>query len=463
MNRRRFVATSGSAVIGFSSFISEVNKPAVAVEFEITETPTKNPDNLDSLLLDFNKFKMIPRYVDENSEAEIKITLDIEGADPVSSTTNVQFKNGRKISKNDIGGSIPVRIDGINSTETSLDAQVIIQINHPDISDSYTQSFSINAYNPLSARGGDLKYKLVDQGSNVVTEQELGSDESLDDYNGRLYKVHVFNQTGTFRVKEIGDSDRVEALIVGGGGGGGEGGGAAAAGGGGGAGGLIYKEVSVDNKEYSITIGSGGLGGLKGDSPTSDGRGINGQDSVAFGLTALGGGGGGSTSSESNAKDGGNGGGGGGQGGDKGVETQTNSASGGTGKNGGDGNPSTLGGSGDDVGGGGGGAGEVGQNASDRGPAGDGGDGVDYRHIFGDVVGENGRFAGGGGGAVPNYYNTNNGGKGGIGGGGNGGQDGGGEDGAPNTGGGGGGGDGQRAGDGGSGVVIIRYPLEPKN
>ncbi len=72
-------------------------------------------------------------------------------------------------------------------------------------------------------------------------------------------------------------------LIVGGGGGG-----AFAGGGGGGAGGIVFiANATIDAGTYSVTVGAGGAGA------GHDGaRGTTGGDSVAFGLTAHGGGGG---------------------------------------------------------------------------------------------------------------------------------------------------------------------------
>lgn len=463
MKRRQFGTIAGSTLLGLTGINQGGSESVAALEFKMSDLPKVDPSKIDTLSIDFSQFSITPEYVDGNSSAEIEITITAEGRSETKST-EVDFKNGEKITKQDMGNTFPIAINNIDTNSSVLDGQLTIRVKHMSITETYTQSFRINGYSAIKATGGDESYRLVDQGDKVVTEQELGSDESLTDYDGRLYEVRVFNQVGTqdFTVDKIGDSSEIEVLIVGGGGGGGEGPGAAAAGAGGGAGGLINRKLNVSEKTYSLTVGSGGLGGLHEDSPTSDGRGLNGDDSVAFGLTALGGGGGGGTGSRSEGKNGGSGGGGGGQSGVAGVEQQTSSASGGKGSDGGNGNPDKLGGNGDDVGGGGGGAGEKGQNASNKGPAGDGGDGLDYSGKFGDVVGENGYFAGGGGGAVPNYYNSNNGGQGGLGGGGRGAESGNGEDGQSNTGGGGGGGEGQRAGDGGSGIVLIRYPLEPR-
>ena len=123
------------------------------------------------------------------------------------------------------------------------------------------------------------------------------------DVSGTIYAYHVFNNSGTFNVTDVGNLPaNVEYLVVGGGGGGG-----INVGGGGGAGGLVTNlaghplsngstyAVSATGGPggdgvYPVTIGSGGSGG----NGYADGgnTGANpGGDSVLYGVTAASGGG----------------------------------------------------------------------------------------------------------------------------------------------------------------------------
>ena len=275
------------------------------------------------------------------------------------------------------------------------------------------------------------------------------------------YKVHSFLSSGTWTPPGNGT---VDVLIVAGGGGGGAG-----RGGGGGAGGMLYRTgLSVTGQAYTITVGDGGAGATDHSNVA-----VNGQDSVAFSVTAKGGGAGGSgvsgTTSVSIGKAGGSGG-GTAHGADGAIASNQGTFSGWTAKGNAGGNGS---GSDNESAGGGGGAGAAGQAGDASGNGGDGGIGFqnDYR------TGSNVYYAGGGGAG----YGADSGatsGQGGNGGGGNGtagsstGTAGAGNSlgvptaGTPNTGGGGGGGrwrDGYgfdtyatgRAG--GSGIVVIRY------
>lgn len=248
------------------------------------------------------------------------------------------------------------------------------------------------------------------------------------------YKIHTFTSSGTFTVTKIGYDltygDKVEYLIVAGGGGGSGSANVSATqitGSAGGAGGLVANEAydqTVTAQEYTIIVGEGGPGhgySLSGE---------DGGDSSTFGHTADGGGGGGSYNG--NGRNGGCGGG------------STGYTSPGSGTQGGDGDNSLN----TDYGGPGGGMNENGGTDGTY----DGGDGVSN-----DITGASITYGGGGSGGV--------GVAGGEGGGGASGNESGGGDGTDGLGGGGGAGfdsssSGVLGGDGGNGVVIIRYKFQ---
>ena len=255
--------------------------------------------------------------------------------------------------------------------------------------------------------------------------------------DGKKFRVHTFTSDGTFEVARGGE---VEYLVVGGGGSGGSTNGTSGnfgGGGGGGAGGLITGTISIAAQTHSINVGSGGLG--------QDGTTNPGQNSSAFGLEAVGGGGGG----HHTARDGQNGGSGGGP-------SRNNAPGTGVVGQGNDGGTGTS-----LQGGGGGGAGRNGQNAIDGDSAGDGGVGI-KSNITGIITGYAG--GGGGGGASGASGPQTPGGQS-FDGGGAGGSDSDGNAATPNTAGGGGGhggrsdGSASLGGDGGSGIVIVRYRI----
>lgn len=283
--------------------------------------------------------------------------------------------------------------------------------------------------------------------------------------------VRVFATSGVFTPSFTGT---IEILVVAGGGGGGS-----DMGGGGGAGGVISsKNVSVTSgTPVTVTVGAGGTGAPAGQGGHATTKGTNGGNSVFGSNTAIGGGAAGTsyyTFGNSFGNSGGSGGGGSGY--NNGVTPALSTGTGygasgvgtaGQGNRGGWGNNSYYSGGG----GGAGGAGADGNNTPNGGAGilngilnrnlywGGGGGGAAYSL----ATGGNGGIGGGGGGAVgvttggTGYNNGFPGGGGSPGSqtntpGGNGGQ---------NTGGGGGGGSHynftNQGGDGGSGIVIVRY------
>jgi hypothetical protein len=257
------------------------------------------------------------------------------------------------------------------------------------------------------------------------------------------YRVHTYTSSGTFTAGATGGN--VEVLVVGGGGGGGSDGGE---GGGGGGGGVVYAaSYSVAaSQAISVVVGGGGTG-ASSYTPRNNSSGAN---STFGAITAFGGGSGGcypgdNRNGSGTGAAGGSGGGGGGNfsgtdfGHVGGATSQTSNGGGtGYGNAGATGVIGTL-----YLGGGGGGAGGAGFPGSGS-TGGTGGPGLSFS-ISGNAVHYGAGGAGGSnGGPVA---------QGGLGGGGNEGVNG-----VAGTGGGGGAASPTAVGNGGSGVVIVRYP-----
>ena len=259
------------------------------------------------------------------------------------------------------------------------------------------------------------------------------------------FKIHSFTSSGTFTVSS--GAGGVEYLVVAGGGAGGSGGG--------GAGGYRTNSAfnhAVTAQAYSITVGAGGTGWTVAD--TDPPAGVDGSNSVFDSITSTGGGGGGGGSTgaaDGVGRTGGSGGGGGARG-----EAGTSTGGAGTAGQGSAGGstpnqaPSPYAGSG------GGGASAVGTNGNAAGDTGGNGGAGTATAITGTWA----TYAGGGGGGVWDAGGVS-GGSGGAGGGGAGGNNAAGTAGTANTGGGGGGGGPTTlSGNGGSGIVIVKYKFQ---
>jgi hypothetical protein len=271
----------------------------------------------------------------------------------------------------------------------------------------------------------------------VIAPKASGGNITTDG----TYWYHTFLTTSAFVPNT---SLSCDALVVAGGGGGGAG-----QGGGGGAGGLLgfTSQSFAALTSYTVTVGAGGAGGTR-TTTTNGKRGTNGIDSQIGALTLVkGGGGGGNYDENGTGKDGGSGG---------GAGCTPSASSGGTatsgqGNNGG--GSGTYAGS--VYGGGGGGAGAAGATGGTT--AGTGGVGSSSYSSYGSATNTGQNVSGtyyysGGGGGGGEFATTT---------GGNGGGASSGSAGTTNTGGGGGGstysGGNVPAGNGGSGIVIIRY------
>jgi hypothetical protein len=200
----------------------------------------------------------------------------------------------------------------------------------------------------------------VYQGANLVwvpVIRATGGNVEEVNIGGIIYKVHVFTSNDEFVVNGVGMDPTVEYVIVAGGGGGGRSR-ETEAGGGGGAGGYRSSVVgelsgrnsaaeskfSVSKTTYPIVVGAGGL--------SSD----QGQNSSAFGIVSLGGGRGG-RGRDSGAENGAAGGSGGGAGSDEFSVRSGGAGTAGQGFGGGSSPNANL-----ENGGGGGGAGGAGAN-----------------------------------------------------------------------------------------------------
>jgi len=267
------------------------------------------------------------------------------------------------------------------------------------------------------------------------------------------YIYHTFFASGTFTPTQNLTADYL--VVAGGGGGGGRRGGGGGAGGlrctvgATGGGGSLESALSLTSStNYTVTVGAGGAGGSGAivSGGNSGSVGTSGSNSVFGSITSTGGGGGSGDGFGTGAGlTGGSG--GGGSGGAGGTGTANQGYAGGSGSN----SAPNYGG------GGGGGAGAVGANGTST-AGGNGGNGVTTA-----ISGLSTVYAGGGGGGTYQGGTAGTGGTGGGGAAGTGGTDNSGTAGTANLGGGGGAGSIQAdssnraGGNGGSGIVIVRY------
>jgi hypothetical protein len=381
------------------------------------------------------------------STSQSYIILDHHGTPPTSTSFGSSIVNIPNYSNTTLNKTVLNRNGSIDSP------QAIATVANVGLwrSTSAITSITVLCTNSSNLKAGST-FDLY--GIKAGTPKAIGGDITTTD---GTYWYHAFKSTGVFTVQQ-GTSLSVDYLVIAGGGGGGS---VGTQGGGGGAGGLRSTVTATGgggSLESAITIAGGSV------TPVIVGAGgevdTQGSNSSFSTITSTGGGRGGHYSSTT----GGDGGSGGGAGAGAGGTYVGGSASpSGQGYAGG-GSPGS---SSNHRGGGGGGAGAVGATASTN--AGAGGAGVAISAFASATgTGVSNYYAGGGGGG--SQSNTATAGAGGSGGGGSGAKDDPGGNvtahalpGTANTGGGGGGRAGSgtvsTVGRGGSGLVIVRYPV----
>lgn len=181
MNRRDFIIASGSAVLTTSLGLSQSQQPAVGVSFELSEIPNEKPENVDTLIVGFDKLEVTPKYSDMSGDMTVKASLDMgkHGMDE-SGMSNMSVENGqtRKLSDS----MNPMIVDDIDA-DSIIYGIVEIDVEHSDATDSYYQRFNIiGSETPNSVVynfddgtfGSDWTTSVSSNGSNSWVREESG-------------------------------------------------------------------------------------------------------------------------------------------------------------------------------------------------------------------------------------------------------------------------------------------------
>lgn len=400
--------SSPLVVFNNSSFLT-VNVPTLSASVGPYDVKVINPDNSYHILNNSLNTGNTPVW--STSAGVVKTTYDSQRSTSASVSVLATDPDGQNITYTIIDGSVP--------TGMSFSSLTGILTGTPNaVANDTTYSFTIRASDGINY--SDRSFSYVVKTPVITSFTSVGNTSWTAPFSGNI-----------------------RVLVVAGGGGGGS-----QVGGGGGAGGLVHNTsfAVTSSQSYTVTVGAGGGG------TTNNTVGGSGGNSVFGSISAIGGSGGGSHGNNNGGlTTGGSGGGGGG--GNGGSVTGANGTVG-QGNAGGNGLINTWSGGG---GGGAGGPGSAASSAND-GTGGNGGAG-----LANDITGSTVYYAGGGGGCSNGSTSVLS--SGGVGGGAGGWSTSyhpGTVNATANTGGGGGGirdypSSSGPAGNGGSGIVIVRY------
>lgn len=188
MNRRRFLSASGTAVFSGLSGFAGLTQSTVGLEFDLSR-PDVDPSNVDNILLNFTKFRLLPQYLDVSKTMDVSVSVSIEGQEPVSKTAkNIGFSNGElltddKIEQRSGTGISTIRYPNIEASKDILAGEILVVLDHPDLSDSsYRHSFALSK---TTVDSGLLGWFKLNEGSGSTSRDFADSfaDSTSDQLN----------------------------------------------------------------------------------------------------------------------------------------------------------------------------------------------------------------------------------------------------------------------------------------
>lgn len=136
---------SGGAILTGASLTSTVSRPVIGVDFELTGIDiNKNPKNVGSITIDFNKLQITPKYLDTSRDISVTVELRIDNHEKTTRDAVItNIENGQTVEVKD--QIEPVTKNNLDFTDQDYaSGDVVIRVEHPNITDEYTQSFSMS-------------------------------------------------------------------------------------------------------------------------------------------------------------------------------------------------------------------------------------------------------------------------------------------------------------------------------
>lgn len=195
MDRRKFLALSGSSVISGTAFLGNTSSSGVAVEFQIGGVPDKNPRNVDSILIDLEKLVIEPQYIDKSRTATIELTLELSTGDRKVKNDTILLDNSLDLSNKDKFQQI--RIDEIDTSTDSIQGSIRVKVEHPDVSDEWVQSFTISESTSVNTV---TTYAILNGQSVSITVYEDASGDGTADNSEN---INIGNGTNQYSLSNI--------------------------------------------------------------------------------------------------------------------------------------------------------------------------------------------------------------------------------------------------------------------
>lgn len=210
MRRRNFLVLSGSAVLSSSGAVS-MQKPVVGFNFELSGVPEVDPSKVTNLSVEVEELTLTPKYIDDNSNLDVTVRLITDNRNS-ESAFSVSVTNGVTKDVESKVGSLTVKN---LSNDDSVLGRVVVNIDHPDISDEYIRRFTISGSE--IAQNGEYHYYGNDGGSlrynNLSTPFEIDSDSFPYSSSNNFSDGHlILNRDGTKGLFKKDNTDDIDEI-----------------------------------------------------------------------------------------------------------------------------------------------------------------------------------------------------------------------------------------------------------
>lgn len=203
MKRRSFVIASGSGLLAGSGSI--FSRSAFALDFQLESVPDRQPKNVSSVLVDFTKFELVPRYVDDSENVDISISITTEGGDSTTVNEEISISGKQKITRSDLD-SVPVILD-VESTNEAIKGEVVVEVQHSSIGrDNYREQFVISdnplinklvSYYPMAKGAGGILNNGASSNNGVMDNATWINNSKVGDYSLSFDGAKSFVDIGT--------------------------------------------------------------------------------------------------------------------------------------------------------------------------------------------------------------------------------------------------------------------------
>lgn len=191
MKRRTLLLTAGSAILSATG-MKNLQKAAFGLEFELTSIPDRRPSSVQTILIDFSKFRLTPLYVDDSKKASININVDVDDHTREASKT-VDVTNGESVTSEDIKSETPIELDGVSTSENTISGEINIVVEHRSIGrKEYNRSFVISdnpivnglvAYYPMEKGGGEILNDATKNNRGVIDGATWSNNSLFGNYS----------------------------------------------------------------------------------------------------------------------------------------------------------------------------------------------------------------------------------------------------------------------------------------